>query len=81
MFKKTLAKKQNNETTDQDSDFTFDGRWNVKSKDNDFVKYKNLLSLKISLTLLELAAILPNFGLDLKLLFKNLRIKCCISFI
>ena len=41
MFKKTLAKKQNNETTNEDSDFTFDGRWNVKSKDNNFVKYKN----------------------------------------
>ena len=40
MFKKTLAKKQKNETTDKDSDFTFDGRWNVKSNDNDFVKYK-----------------------------------------
>ena len=40
MFKKTLAKKKNNETTDEDSDFTFDGRWNVKSYDNDFVKYK-----------------------------------------
>ena len=41
MFKKTLAKKQNNETTDEDSDFTFDGHWNVKSSENDFVKYKN----------------------------------------
>ena len=40
MFKKTLAKKRNNETTEEDIDFTFDGRWNVKSKDNDFVKYK-----------------------------------------
>ena len=41
MFKKTLAKKRNNETTEEDIDFTFDGRWNVKSSETDFVKYKN----------------------------------------
>ena len=41
MFKKTLAKKQNNAPTDEDIDFTFDGRWNVKSSENNFVKYKN----------------------------------------
>ena len=31
IFKKALAKKQKNETTDEDSSFTFDGQWNVKS--------------------------------------------------
>ena len=39
MFKKTLAKKQNNETKEEDIDFTFDGRWKVKSSEKDFVKY------------------------------------------
>jgi len=41
MFKKTLAKKQNNEPIEKDDNFTFDGSWNVKSSENDFVKFKN----------------------------------------
>ena len=41
MFKKTLAKKKNNEPIEQDVNFTHAGAWNVKSSENDFVKFKN----------------------------------------